>query len=174
MEVYLRSGLSEGSELEQKKLYELVDESEKILAKEYLLTYLSSYSKSAEDAKRKLYDKGYHKNAVEYALAVAKEYNYLNDTSFAERYVDAAIRKKGRRAIAFELKRKGIDDALIEDALVDTEDEEVATATKFALKFKNKTNYTKDKLYRHLLSKGFSYEVIRKAMRACEEDIDFD
>ena len=80
-----------------------------------------------------------------------------------------AHRPRGRRALAWELRQKGIADATIEDVLAQCSSEEVELARNAALK-RAATLATDDpaefrqRIGAFLTRRGFSYEVIEQVV----------
>ena len=58
-----------------------LDEERALKAYESLVKYIAISPRSEHECKEKLYEKGYHKNEVEYAIDRAKKYRYINDFS---------------------------------------------------------------------------------------------
>lgn len=71
---------------------------------------------------------------IDAVLARVEEYGYVNDAKFAENYTRslASSGRKGRRAIAMDLRRKGVDADLITEA-TETIDDETEYASVVAL-----------------------------------------
>lgn len=175
LDVLYKYNLKEGNEYEEERWREIADESEMLQAKEYAFTYLSTYMKCRKEAKQKLYFKGFHKKAVEYALDKAEEYGYINDERYAKTYLESHMKNKGLKVIKYELRSKGIDEKIIDELLQEISDEdEYAVVLKAASKYYWAKNgeIVKEKMYSHLAAKGFSYELIMKAMKAVGEDLD--
>lgn len=91
---------------------------------------------------------------------------YLDDEFFAKTWVENRNLKKGvsKKKLYQELKQKGIEDHIIEQALRasgrDDSDELKKVLTKKAGRYKGDDN----KLIRYLASLGFNYEDIKKAI----------
>ena len=89
---------------------------------------------------------------------------------------EGAVKKKGVRWIAAELKKKGVTDEMIETALsgLEGEDDAAKNALKRYLRGKDVTDKkVLQKAYANLLSKGFDYETARRALESLgEEDED--
>lgn len=165
-EIVYKARLVAGMEISSSDFFALKDESDKLLAKHYLFTLLSKQLKSKLQAERKLKEKGYYSKAIEYAIDKAEEYKLLDDENYAQSYINTYIRNKGSKLIKYELKKAGIADNIIDRFLEGREDEVLLTAKNCAqnfLRIKGK-NANRDKLYRHLLNKGFDYGTIKCAI----------
>ncbi len=102
-----------------------------------------------------------------------KSYKFINDREFTKFWIDSRIKSKHKpiRAIEFELRQKGISKELIDESLkdVDTKDLDYDNAKKLA---ERKMEYyrnldpkkRREKVMRYLVSKGFSYDVVKKVL----------
>jgi len=102
---------------------------------------------------------------IAYVVDKLLEYGFLNDADFAKRYVETYSGKKGVRLIKNELRKKGISEDDADLATVDVgsqEDAATALAEKF-MRGKERDRKTVQKLYRHLLSKGFTFDDAKAA-----------
>ena len=94
--------------------------------------------------------------------------NYLDDKIFAANYLENRRRNKPKSLFAFryELERKGIDPAIIEDALTGYDDRKLAL---LALKPKIRVwqhldrASLKKKVFGYLRYRGFSFSIIQSA-----------
>ena len=166
-------GITIESDLSADEFKSLIDESDYINCKNYLFRQISRYSKTEQRYKDKLYDKGFHSKAVNSAIAYAKEKNYINDKTFAERYYEKNKNTKGVKRIVFELKNMGVhtNDMIFLDYATTESDAIVRIIEKF-MKNREKTYDNKTKLYRHLSTKGFSYNEISVAVSKYFSNID--
>lgn len=104
-----------------------------------------------------------------------KEYKFVDDKAFSKFWIEqrAKFKRKPLRVIEFELKQKGISRDLIEDILSQLKDGksfDLISATKLAEKkldfYRNlDSKKRREKVMRYLLSKGFSYEIVKKVVR---------
>ncbi|MFA6866378.1 MAG: regulatory protein RecX [Clostridia bacterium] len=155
--------IKKGMEIPNEKFWEMLNESDKILCKEYLFGLIAKYQKTEQGYRDKLYSKNFHKNAVENAIDIAKSYGYIDDDVYCRNYIATYQDKKGKLRLKNELYNKGISSSIYEKYLELTNDNQIALASKFADKWcqRNKLDFdSKDKLVRHLVGKGFSFDVI--------------
>ena len=94
VEVALSYGLKEG-EMDSETFKEFLKENDRACAKAYTYNMIARKARTVKEVREKLYEKGYHKDAVEYAIKQVSSYGYLNDEDFAKNYVENAIRHKG-------------------------------------------------------------------------------
>ncbi len=175
----VKNGLKAGVQITEEELCEIQEQSELNFAFDKLLAYISKYRKTKKQALEYLTSKGYTYSVAFKAVDKLCGYGYLNDADFAENYVNEYSSKKGKMLMAMELKRKGISEKNAAAALSAVNEKPSAKA----IAFKYMKNKTKDKeyfakCYRHVLSKGFSYEAASEAVSYVKnrfgEDFDGD
>ena len=88
----------------------------KIDARRQALRFLERMDRTEHELAIKLKDKGYDDDEINDAIGFVKSYNYVNDKRFTEHFIEIHIGSKSRRRINYDLKNKGINDNLIEDA----------------------------------------------------------
>ena len=148
-----------------------LDEERAKKAYEALVKYLAISSRSEHECREKLYDKGYHKNEVEYAIERAKKYRYINDEEYVRTYILFAKSKYGAKKIEYKLiNEKGVDRTLVSNMLEDelSDEFEISLATDMATKYikqkkiADKSGY--QKVFAFLYQRGFSNRIISKVM----------
>jgi regulatory protein len=171
-EIALRYNLNKGKDVDYENFKKILQESEEILCKEYLYNMLGMYRKTEKGYRDKLYEKGYHKQAIDIAIEQATSYGYINDDSYCESYISTYKNKKGKRKLLQELLIKGIKKEIIEKHLsvLESQDSAINLLCDKFVKNKEKTLEIKQKLYRHLLSKGFSYDEINSVINNWYKD----
>lgn len=94
----------------------------------------------------------------------------VDDTQFARWWVDRSSRQqKSNRYLQTELLQKGIDRAIITDAL-SSRSENVQLAA-YVKKLKTKSKYQDaQKLTRFLVSKGYDYSLVKEALKLGEDE----
>lgn len=148
------------------------------------LHFLSFRMRSEHEVKEKLKD-DFGEAVILEAIVKLKDYGFLNDEAFATAFMNTKknAAKQGPRAIAQDLKRKGINDQTREAVLDEfghAEQVEIATqlAQKVARSEQSKTPaQVKQKIRDNLMRKGYSFEVITDAIAATEitrDDDDWD
>jgi len=145
-------------------------------AKWLALRYLATRARSRAEAAAYLGKKEVPEEHIEHTLSYLEEYGYIDDRKFAATYSRYLIEKKGlsRRALAFELKKKGVseEDAspALEELFGDGGEDEYEVALRMARK-KAATlkGVEREKARRRLAGflqrRGYSFEVVRKTLR---------
>lgn len=158
--------LKKDLEVTEEKWEEIVRYNNILLAKNYAFETLSRGSKTEKELRIKLYQKKFPSYAVDKALATAKEYGYLSDEAFVRSYVSRHGDYRGKLRLKQELTQKGVDKAVAEEMLKDREEGELCVQrAQVYMKGKEYTLKTREKLMRHLLSRGFSYDDVKEAVR---------
>ena len=174
LETVVLKGLKVGQVIEEKTLAQMQIESEYTHALDKAMTYLTGSVKTKKQVKDYLIKKGYTEQLVLKILEKLEEYRFLNDTAYAERYTEIASSQKGKYLIERELKAKGIDEQTAKQVLEDfADDQEVALSiAQKALKGKEINKENLAKVYRKLLSKGFSYETCTSVIDKLKQNLE--
>lgn len=121
-----------------------------------------------------LKQKGYPLECIESAVKKIKDYGFINDESYCENYIQTYQNSKSKRKMKYDLLAKGIDEETIAIELEKIDDEEERKKCLFLAKkyMKNKEFdlKTKQKLYNHLISKGFDYSDINYTWETLKEN----
>ena len=144
-------------------------------AKLKVMEYLTQSDKPEADLRSKLKRARYPDSCIEVAIDYVKSYGYINDLRYTENYIRTKKVLKSKQAIQFELKKKGIDAAIIKEAMdseysVDTEMD--AIKKQIAKKCRDTSNLDRDKLNKLVASlcrKGFSYDKIKQCLSINQE-----
>ncbi|MDA8212568.1 MAG: regulatory protein RecX [Clostridia bacterium] len=140
-------------------------------AKNVIFRYLSYRARSEEEVKRHLSRKGFSEAVVETALEWAREYRLLDDSEFAARWVEnrRLLKPMGKRRIAYELREKGIPEAIVDSNLAGfSAEEEYRLACSLVEGRLNRATrpVAPEKLISWLLRRGFPlqlcYQVVRE------------
>lgn len=170
-EDYIKNNLYEETEISQEKL-ELIRNNVLVhAARERAVRFLTFRDRSEHEIHNKLIEVGFDEYVASKATNELKTIGYLDDTRFAMKYLSERIRTKAlsKKSLGFELRNKGIAQEIIEKALSEFEidDYEIALreAKKKFAKYDLKDKKVEQRLYRFLLHRGFSYEIVGKVMR---------
>ena len=165
LDAVVKNRLKVGMQISGEKLGQIQLDNERATALDKAMTHLSGSVKTEKQIRDFLRDKGYTPVVIAYVVDKLLEYGFLNDVDFAKRYVETYSGKKGVRLIKNELRKKGISEDYADLATVDVgsqEDAATALAEKF-MRGKERDRKTVQKLYRHLLSKGFTFDDAKAA-----------
>ena len=173
-ELLVREGLKVGQELSFEKKEELVVKDRLGKAQEQIYRFLSYRPRSEKEiydylGKKKLKDE-------EKIIKKLKEEKLIDDLEFARWFLEQrqTFRPKGSYALRQELRQKGIGEKIIDQVLPNRE-EELSLAKKALAKAEKKYasflgREKKEKLIAYLRRRGFSWEVVKKAVDEREEN----
>jgi regulatory protein len=102
---------------EQRERRGAVDDPELVLAA--ALRFLESRARSVAEVRRRLTQAGYQSALVDGAIARLIDLGMLDDAAFARSWIESRdrARPRGERALRQELRLKGLDGTLVEEAL---------------------------------------------------------
>ncbi|WSQ12215.1 recombination regulator RecX [Streptomyces sp. NBC_01231] len=147
-----------------------------------LLTGTPRTRKQLADALRK---REIPDDAAEEVLSRFEEVGLINDSAFAEAWVESRHHGRGlaRRALARELRTKGVDSTLIDSAMaqLDSEQEEETARELVARKLRSTRGLDRDKRLRRLAGmlarkgypEGMALRVVRQALEEEGEETEF-
>lgn len=165
-ETLVKHSIKTGTFISEQEFNIIRKESESLTCKNVAINYVSKSLKTRWQAYDHLKQKGFLQDNINAALDMLENYGYINDKYYAQTFVASKQNCKGIMYLKSQLKQKGVKDEIINEVLSNyksSEQDILSLATKY-LKNKPKDAKTKQKLYRHLLSKGFTYDDINSAM----------
>ncbi|MFD6061156.1 recombination regulator RecX [Rhodococcus wratislaviensis] len=145
-------------------------------AKDLCLRLLTDRARSRAELAERLAKKGYSAEIAERVLDRLAEVGLVNDADFAQQWVHSrhTYSGKGKRALALELRRKGIgqDDAAEALAQIDSEDERARATELVAKKLRTVSADDRDRAVRRLVSmlarrgfpQGMAFEVVKEQL----------
>ena len=165
IEVAVKYRLKPGMTIEKSELDAIQLENEKVQATERAMNHLSATMKTCRQMRDFLNSKGYTQAVADYVIDKLEGYGYIDDYAYCRAYVNS-VSGKGKTAIRAALIKRGaqreaIDAAL--DEVEEDEDEVLAVAQKY-MRGKSTTRENLNKALRHLISRGFDYDVAKSAL----------
>ncbi|HEV2111711.1 MAG TPA: regulatory protein RecX [Gammaproteobacteria bacterium] len=139
------------------------------------LSLLARREHSAGELRRKLLERGYDSTAVEAVLSSLEQQKLLSDGRFVEEFVAARVRRgSGPMKIREELRGKGVDAALVDQAVA-AHQESWAAGAAAARRKRFGAALPKDmqeraRQARFLQQRGFTMEDIRVALKGDIEE----
>ncbi len=121
------------------------------------------------DVRRKLTSFRLSESQEEAVLKSLKENGFLDESRYVESFVRSKVKATwGRQKIVAALRAKGIPSALIHSACEKISDDDYADRLRNAIKKWNRSHpdveNAREKLIRHLLSKGYSIAEVMKEL----------
>jgi regulatory protein len=169
--------VSVGDQLNEAAITRLRNADEPDRAVTAALNLLSHRGRSERELRQRLRMKGYTLGAIDEAVRRVVEWGYLNDERFAEAWVEQrqAGKPRSRRALAHELREKGVDRAIIETAIDEAEIDEVADARRLAAdKWRKDAELEPDKRRQRtaafLARRGYGWDVAKQVLDELARD----
>lgn len=170
----VRYAVAKDTEMDDGRFEEFLASCDRTAAKDYLFAMVARGAKTEKEARIRLYQKGFRHESVTNALALAKQYGYISDSAYAETYVEINKASKGGYRIRSELKLKGVPDELIAEATAGIGEIEKESAARVAVRLSSGKDLsdkkTRERLFRQLASRGFSYDAVKEAIAALGAD----
>lgn len=172
-------GIVEGEELPEETYRELMEELLPRRAKLRAMNLLKSRDYTEKQLGDKLRDGGYPEPVVHQAMEYVKSFHYIDDLRYAESYLNTFAGRKSLRRMEQDLQQKGISRPVLEQAVASWQQQAGGQdELQMACRLLEKKHYDrencdrkeKQKLYSFLMYKGFSAEVIRRALNADGEE----
>lgn len=185
-EVALALGLHVGQPITGERLAEVARAETLRRAKEDAYRLLSFRARAEKEIEDRLRRKGYEDDIIGEAVASLRAHGYVDDASFARSWVASRGGTRGRRALAHELRQKGVAAEVAAETLDEAKsDEDELAAARAAARKKvgarpaDQSREAKARLAAFLQRRGFGWEVIRPLLGelygGAEEDAeDFD
>lgn len=137
------------------------------------LSLLARREHSRAELLRKLEKTGADRDTLNALLDEFEARNWLSDRRFADSYVADHRARAGAVKLAFDLRQRGVADAVIHAVLEDQRDTERARAhivwqKKFGAPARSANERASQ--IRFLQGRGFTPEVIRQVLAGCDDD----
>lgn len=165
----LKEGLRKGQELPETERQALTGADRYQKCRDAALRLLAVRPRSEDELRQRLQRRGFESNYVDKAIARLKEQGLVDDSAFAQFWKDnrQTFRPRSRRATALELKRKGIDSAVIDAAVSGIDDGESAYRAALARAQRlasSDFNVFRRRLGDFLIRRGFNYDTIQQTI----------
>ena len=157
--------LKNGDELSDQKIARLLEEDSREWAYQQAMLFLSFRARSEKEIRQNLRKHEMPEEVIEDTLDRLRKAGVANDNDFARMWVEnrSTFRPRSKKALAIELRQKGLNDEAIQASLSGVDEEALAyeTGLKRAARFKGQEwNEFRKKLSEFLARRGFSYSVI--------------
>ena len=157
--------LKTGDELSDEKIAKLQDEDSRERAYQQAMLFLGYRARSEKEIRQNLKKHEYAEGVIEYTLERLRKAGLANDNEFARAWVENrnTFHPRSKKALAIEMRQKGLDDEAIQVSLSNVDEEALAyeTGLKRAARFKSlERNEFRKKLSEFLARRGFSYSIV--------------
>jgi regulatory protein len=158
-----------GQELSPTKIARLKAEDAREVAYIKALKYLDYRPRSRAEVRRNLEKHEISPEVINDVFKRLERSGLVNDERFAQDWVQnrSDFRPRSRRALAFELRQRGLNDMAIEKALEGLDEETLAyqAAVKQSRRYQGlEIRDFRNKLGSYLARRGFSYEIIKNVV----------
>lgn len=146
-----------------------------INSRNYALKLIEIRDRTEKELRTKMSEKGYDEETIENEISFLKEYGYINDSRYTERFIADAInlKKWGKGRIRTELLRKGIDreilENMLENAFFEVDDDRLYVMMES--RFRNcdlSSMKERTRIFNYYMRRGFSPDEIKGAInRLC-------
>jgi len=170
------AGLFVGLELDVARRWEVEAEDQRLGAIEASLRMVALGPRSERDLRDRLRRKGFRRAAVDHAVERMQALGYLDDKAYAKLYVESrlAATPRSRRALTFELSRKGVEREIAAAAVEELSDADAAYKAAHrrlrAFRGLDRQTFTR-RMGTFLASRGFSYGVARATIERCWREL---
>jgi regulatory protein len=171
--------LRKGQQLDEAQAAALLLEDELQRAVDLAARFLSYRPRSTHEVRHNLAQKAFSPSVIDAALARLEQLGYLNDADFAAFWVRErnTFKPLSQRALRFELRQKGVPDAIIDEALAALDAATIAyrAAERQAQRLRGTSRRVfQEKLLALLQRRGFAYHEAKTAVRQLEETLDMN
>lgn len=171
--------LHTGQELSDEKIAELQAQDNVEVALQRALNFLSYRPRSEQEVRQNLKKHKYDQAVIDEIIERLVRGRLVDDENFAELWVEnrSEFRPRGSRMLRAELRQKGLSDRVIEDALSDLDETNLAlkAARKRSRRYRDlEQDEFRQKLYAFLARRGFHYGVISEVVPIVWEEISSD
>lgn len=180
-ECLIKNDIFIGKEIDAELIEKILTEDEYKTALDYAVKRLSYKPFSKKELIKVLEQKGYDVSTIEKVIEKLLEYKYIDDKELSRMIISDAtnLRKLGKRAVYTKMMNKKIDDTTAKEALESyLPEDELQNALFVIEKYAKKYNFDgkdikiKQKIYRALMTKGYSWDTIKEAF--AKYDIEFN
>ena len=172
-ELIYKENLKVKDDVDISKLQEIAEKESYIRCKESAIKIIERSYKTEKEIRDNLKQKGYEEKQINNSIDFLKEYNFINDNTYAKAFIKDKLSSKGSQKIKYDLMKKGIAKDIIEENLIKVdknEEKEVALNVgrkKYeSIRRKESDNYkVSGKLYRFLISRGYAYDIVKDVVK---------
>ena len=176
LENFVKLGLKVEQELPEREVEEIIKKAEFQKTYDKLVRFTTLRPRSEKEVNDWLRKYKVHKSIHKELFIRLKRLDLLDDRKFAQWWVEQRItfRPRGKRALSFELRQKGIDRDLINQILSEVKIDEQKIACQLLKKKKYKWEKlgklkARKKMSEFLARKGFSWAVIKESIDVFNE-----
>lgn len=159
----LAAWMQVGQVLSDEKIAQLKDSDEREAAYQRAIRFLNYRPRTENEIRKNLLKHNVPETVIDDVVQRLQRAGMLDDKRFADAWVEnrADLHPRSRRALAYELKQRGVDQQLIQQSLAQVDDDQAAYQA--ALRRSRKLQGLdwqdfRKKMYGYLARRGFDYE----------------
>ncbi len=169
--------LHKGQTLSDDEVARMINDAAISAATDSAARFLAVRPRSAQEVRQNLARKDTPAPVIDAALERLSAFGYIDDRAFADLWVRDrdTYKPTSPRALRYELRQKGISDAIIDDVVADLEPDDVAyrAAEAQLRRYRGlERREFRNKMSAFLQRRGFSFEVVRKTLRRLIAELD--
>ncbi|MEA4960832.1 regulatory protein RecX [Lutispora sp.] len=136
----------------------------------YCIRLLSIGDRTSYQIVQKLKQKNYSDDVIDETISKLKDYGYINDVKYAERWIEDKSSQPGmsKKSMYYKLIQKGLDKELLNNIFneisINDYDTALASAQKKLKSLKGDSKTNKVKLFSYLAGKGYSADTCNKVI----------
>lgn len=168
--------LSVGMEISNEKIAELRDQDERETAYQHALDSINYRPRTKAEIRQNLNRRGVKEEIIQTVLDRLQSSHLIDDSEYARTWVEnrTDFRPRSRRALAYELKQRGVEPDIIQKTLETVDEDEMAYQA--AQRQARKLNHMewrefRQKMLRHLAQRGFNFDTSDQATRRAWNEI---
>ena len=170
-----RYGLREGAEVPDGLPDEIEEQVLRKRATRYAMNLLAKRDYAARELRDKLCRAGYTEETAGHALAYVTSFGYINDADYARRYLETYSDRKSLRRMEADLRQKGISEEIMVSAMAEADcTDEKETLRRYAVKKAAALDLSleknRQKFFRYLTGKGFSYGDVKDVLEELQAE----
>ena len=176
-DLVLETGLSPGMDLDEATSASLLARDQVRQAIAAALNLLAYRPRAEGEIRSRLRQRGFPDGAIEETIDKLREWRYVDDQDFAERWIENRRERRPRsaRMIAMELRGKGVDPGTVSEAVDGAGIDERADALRLATERWARLGELDEairvrRLTGFLSRRGYGFDVIRDVLKALDSD----
>jgi regulatory protein len=160
-----------GQDINDEKIQDLQQQETQEAALQKAMLLLSYRPRSEAEIRQRLQDDGFETEVISNAMDRLRSNGLLQDENFAKTWIEnrGAFRPRSQKMLAYELRRKGVAEETIQQALAESSDDDGLAYTAAALYARKLARTEWEEFHRRLMSflarRGFSYGTAAPVVR---------
>lgn len=160
-----------GQDISDEKIQDLQQQETQEAALQKAMLLLSYRPRSEAEIRQRLQEDGFETEVISNAMDRLRSNGLLQDENFAKTWIEnrGAFRPRSQKMLAYELRRKGVAEETIQQALAESSDDNGLAYTAAALYARKLARTEWEEFHRRLMSflarRGFSYGTAAPVVR---------